>query len=67
MAIWMPSYKYLKVVVPTATATFGTSNETFSASQTSSLSSFKVEDIEEESPKRKENISGNRIIDVIYF
>ena len=58
-------YLYIiKVVVPTATATFATSNETFSVSQTPSLSSSKVEDIEEESPKRKESISGNRIIDV---
>ena len=54
----------IKVVVPTATATFATSNETFSVSQTPSLSSSKVEDIEEESSKRKEKISGNRIIDV---
>ena len=54
----------IKVVVPTATATFATSNETFSVSQTPSLSSSKVEDIEEESPKRKEGISGNHIIDV---
>ena len=52
------------VVLSTATATFATSNETFSVSQTPSLSSSKVEDIEEESPKRKESISGNRIIDV---
>ena len=44
--------------------TIATSNETFSVSQTPSLSSYKVEDIEEESPKRKEHISGNRIIDV---
>ena len=48
----------------TATATFVSSNKTFSVSQTSSVSSSKVEDIEEESPKRKESISGNRIIDV---
>ena len=54
----------IKVVVATATATFATSNQTFSVSQTSSLSSYKVEDIEEESTKRKESISGNRIIDV---
>ena len=54
----------IKVVVPTATTTFATSNQTFSVSQTSSLSSYKVEDIEEESTKRKESISGNRIIDV---
>ena len=54
----------IKVVVPTATAMFATSNQTFSVSQTSSLSSYKVEDIEEESTKRKESISGNRIIDV---
>ena len=36
----------------------------FSVSQTPGLSSSEVEDIEEESPKRKENISGNHIIDV---
>ena len=48
----------------TATATFATSNETFSFSQTSSVSSSKKEDTEEKSPKRKENISVNRIIDV---
>ena len=51
--------------MPTATATFATSNEKFSVSQTPSLSSSKVEDIEE-SPTRKESISGNRVIDV-YF
>ena len=51
------------VVLSTATATFATSNETFSVSQTPSASSSKVEDIEE-SPKIKESISGNRIIDV---
>ena len=51
------------VVLSTATATFATSNETFSDSQTPSASSSKVEDIEE-SPKIKESISGNRIIDV---
>ena len=33
-------------------------------SQAPSLSSSQVEDIEEESPKRKESISGNHIIDV---
>ena len=49
-----------------STAMFATSNETFSVSQTPSLSSSKVEDIEEESPKRKESISGNHIIDVKY-
>ena len=48
----------------TATATFAASNETFSFSQTSSVSSSKKEDIEEKSPKRRESISGNRIIDV---
>ena len=54
------TYSYIiKVVVPTATAMFATSNETFSVSQTPSLSSTKVEDIEEESPKRKESTSGN--------
>ena len=51
------------LVLPTATATFATSNETFSVSQTPSVASSKVEDIEE-SPKIKESISGNRIIDV---
>ena len=54
----------MKVVVPTTTAAFATSNERFSVSQTSSLSSSKVEDIEEEPPKRKESISGNYIVDV---
>ena len=48
----------------TATVTFATSNETFSVSQTPSVSSSEVKDIEEESPKGKESISGNRIIDV---
>ena len=52
------------MVIPTATATFATSNETFSVSQLPSLSSSKGEDIEEEPTKRKESISGNRIIDV---
>ena len=50
-SIWIP------------TATFATSNETFSVSHTSSLSWSKVENIEEESTKRKKSISGNRIID----
>ena len=51
--------------MPTATATFAASNETFSVSQiSSSLYSSKVEDIEDESPKRKESISENHIIDV---
>ena len=45
----------MKAVVPTVTETFATSSKTFSVSQTPSLSS---------SPKRKESISGNRIIDV---
>ena len=44
-----------------ATAAFATSNETFFVSQTPSVSSSKVEYIEEESHKRKESISGNRI------
>ena len=47
-----------------ATATFAKSNKTFSVSQTPSVSSSKVEDIEEELPKRKESISGNCVIDV---
>ena len=38
----------------TATTTFVASNETFSVFQTLPVSSSKVEDIEEESPKRKE-------------
>ena len=50
-------------IVP-ATATFAKSNKTFSVSQTPSVSSSKVEDIEEELPKRKESISGHRVIDV---
>ena len=54
----------IKVVVPTGTATLTTSNETFSVSQKPSLSSSKLEDMEEDTPKRKENISGNHIIDV---
>ena len=40
----------------TAAATFAASNETFSISQTSSVSSSKVEDIEGESPKRKKKV-----------
>ena len=55
IAIW----NIVKVVVPTATATFATSNQTLSVSQTS-----KVEDTEEESTNGKESISGNHIIDV---
>ena len=58
------AYYIIKVVVPIARATFATSNETFSVSQTPSLSSSKVEDIEEESSKRKESAFGNHIIDV---
>ena len=54
MAIWIP----ITVVIPTATATFATSNETFSVSQTPSLSSSKVEDIEEESSKKKKVFLG---------
>ena len=50
-------------IVP-ATATFAKSTKTFSVSQTPSVSSSKVEDIEVELPKRKESISGNRVIDV---
>ena len=45
-----------------ATATLAKSNNTFSVSQTPSVSSSKVEDIEEDLPKRKESISGNWII-----
>ena len=57
MTIWIPIHNQ-KVEVPTATKTFATSNETFSVSQTPSLSSFKVEDIEEESTKEKEIFLG---------
>ena len=60
MAIWNITKV---VVVLTATATFAISSETFSVPKTSSLSSSKVKDVEEESPKRK-SISGNRVIDV---
>ena len=54
----------MKAVVPTVTETFATSSKTFSVSQTPSLSSSKLEDIEEQSTKRKESFSGNCIIDV---
>ena len=65
MAIWiLPVHHNQKVVVPTATAAFAASNQTFSVSQTPSLSPSKVEDIEEKSPKRKGSISWNDIIDV---
>ena len=56
LALWI-----IKVVPLYATATFATSNETISVSQTPLLSESKVEDIEEESPKRRESISGNHI------
>ena len=46
------------VALPTTTATFATSNETFSASQTPSVSSSKVKDIEEESPTGKKVFLG---------
>ena len=53
------------VVLPSGiTTTFAKRKKTFSVSQTHSVSSSKVEDIEEELPKRKESISGNRVIDV---
>ena len=51
----------------TATATFASSNETFSTSQTPSVSSAKVKDIAEESFKRKESILGSRFINVNMF
>ena len=41
-----------------ATATFAKSNKTFSVSQTPSVSSSKVEDIEEELPKGKKGFLG---------
>ena len=50
-----------------STAMFVTSNETFFVSQTPSLLLSKSEDLEDESPKRKKSISGNRIIDVNIF
>ena len=53
------------VVLP-ATSTFGKSNKRFSVSQTPSVSSSKVEDIEEGLPKKKESISRDRVIDVLY-
>ena len=46
------------VALPTTTATFATSNETFSVSQTPSASSSKVKDIEEESPTGKKVFLG---------
>ena len=54
----------MKAVVPTVTETFATGSKPFYVSQTPSLSSSKLEDIEEESTKRKESFSGNCIIDV---
>ena len=51
------------VVLP-VTSTFG-KNKAFPVSQTPSVSSFKVEDIEEELSKKKESISRNRVIDVL--
>ena len=42
IAIWIPIHNQ-KVVVPTATATFATSNETFTVSQTPSISPSKAE------------------------
>ena len=64
---WQFEYTWSKWVVvlpPGITTTFAKRKKTFSASQTHSVSSSKVEDIEEELPKRKESISGNRVIDV---
>ena len=64
MAIWIPIANQSTSWIPTATKTFATSNGTFFVSQTPSLSSSIVEDIEKQSTKRKEIISGNHIIDV---
>ena len=59
MAIWIPVHNQSSNTH--CNSNFATSNETFSVSQTPSLSSSKVEDIDEESSKRKESISGNHI------
>ena len=64
MAIWISIHNESSSTHCDATAMFATSNETFSVSQTPSLSLSKVKDIEEEPTKRKEGISGDRIIDV---
>ena len=53
------TYSYIiKIVLPTAIATFAASNKTFSVSQRPLLSSAKMEDIEEESSKRKKTFLG---------
>ena len=64
MAIWIYMIKESGGITP-ATAMFAKSNKMFSASQTPSVSSSKVEDIEEELlPKTKEITCGNLVIDV---
>ena len=63
MAIWIYMIKESGGITPT-TAMFAKSNKMFSASQTPSVSSSKVEDIEEELPKTKEITCGNLVIDV---
>ena len=54
MAIWILIHDQTSSTIHTATTTFATSNETVSVSQTPSVSSSKVEDIEEKSPNQKE-------------
>ena len=59
MAIWIPN----RSSSTHCNSAFAISNETFSVFQTPSVSSSKVmEDMEEESLKRKESISGNHIL-----
>ena len=63
MTIWIYMIKKSGGINP-VTVTFCKSNKTFSVSQTPSVSSSKVENREEELPKRKESICGNCVIDV---
>ena len=63
MTIWI---YMIKLIVPLQQQRLLPVNETLTVSQTPTVSSCKVEDIEKESPKRKESISGNRIINVKY-
>ena len=57
ITIWMCAY-YNQSGGSTATTMFATSDETFSVSQTLSVSSSKVKDIEEESPTGKKVFLG---------
>ena len=54
MALWILTHDQTSSTTHTATATFATSNETVSVSEIPSVSSSKVEDIEEKSPNQKE-------------